>query len=116
MIRCPHCSGLIDLPSSPTPSKGAPLTKRQFEIYAYLCEFTASHGYAPNFDEIATQFGYGSHATVHEHLTSLERKGYIRRTYNESRAIECLVALDLVREPTAFVPNPSGTQSAEGSR
>jgi len=27
---------------------------------------------------------------VHEHLTNLERKGYIRRTYNESRAIEVL--------------------------
>ena len=29
-------------------------------------------------------------ATVHEHLTNLERKGYIRRSYNESRAIEIL--------------------------
>jgi repressor LexA len=27
---------------------------------------------------------------VHEHLTNLERKGYIRRSYNESRAIEIL--------------------------
>jgi repressor LexA len=27
---------------------------------------------------------------VHEHLTNLERKGYIRRTHNESRAIEVL--------------------------
>jgi repressor LexA len=29
-------------------------------------------------------------ATVHEHLTNLERKGYIRRSYNESRSIEVL--------------------------
>jgi repressor LexA len=29
-------------------------------------------------------------ATVHEHLTNLERKGYIKRSYNESRAIEIL--------------------------
>jgi pimeloyl-ACP methyl ester carboxylesterase len=27
---------------------------------------------------------------VHEHLTNLERKGYIRRSYNESRAIEVM--------------------------
>jgi repressor LexA len=27
---------------------------------------------------------------VHEHLTNLERKGYIRRSYNESRSIEVL--------------------------
>jgi repressor LexA len=29
-------------------------------------------------------------ATVHEHLSNLERKGYIKRNYNESRAIEIL--------------------------
>ena len=29
-------------------------------------------------------------ATVHEHLSNLERKGYIKRSYNESRAIEIL--------------------------
>ena len=27
---------------------------------------------------------------MHEHLTNLERKGYIRRSYNESRSIEVL--------------------------
>ena len=27
---------------------------------------------------------------MHEHLTNLERKGYIKRSYNESRAIEIL--------------------------
>ena len=40
--------------------------------------------------EIAGHFGFQSLATVHEHLTNLERKGYIRRTYNESRSIEVL--------------------------
>ena len=47
-------------------------------------------GYAPSFEEIAEQFGFQSLATVHEHLTNLERKGYIRRSYNESRSIEVL--------------------------
>ena len=45
---------------------------------------------APSFEEIAEHFGYQSLATVHEHLSNLERKGYIRRGYNESRAIEVL--------------------------
>jgi repressor LexA len=66
------------------------LTKRQNEILAYLRAAIAEHGYAPSFEEIAEQFTFASLATVHEHLTNLERKGYIRRQYNESRSIEVL--------------------------
>ncbi len=66
------------------------LTKRQKEILTYLGSYSEINGYAPSFEEIADQFEYNSLATVHEHLTNLERKGYIRRSYNESRAIEIL--------------------------
>ena len=67
-----------------------PLTKRQREILTYLSSYCEDNGYAPSFEEIASQFNYNSLATVHEHLTNLERKGYIKRSYNESRAIEIL--------------------------
>ena len=65
-----------------------PLTKRQKEILDYIDGFIADRGYAPSFEEIAESFGYSSLATVHEHLSNLERKGYIRKSYNESRSIE----------------------------
>ncbi|HEY6809391.1 MAG TPA: transcriptional repressor LexA [Gemmatimonadales bacterium] len=65
-----------------------PLTRRQREILDYLSGHIADKGYAPSFEEIAGQFGFQSLATVHEHLTNLERKGCIRRAHNESRAIE----------------------------
>jgi repressor LexA len=67
-----------------------PLTKRQREILTFLTGYTEANGYAPSFEEIASQFNYNSLATVHEHLSNLERKGYIKRNYNESRAIEIL--------------------------
>ena len=67
-----------------------PLTRRQREILDYLSEYASENGYAPSFDEIAERFDYASLATVHEHLSNLERKGYIKRSYNESRAIEIL--------------------------
>lgn len=67
-----------------------PLTKRQREILDFLSDYVADRGYAPSFEEIAHKFDYSSLATVHEHLSNLERKGYIRRSYNESRAIEIL--------------------------
>lgn len=67
-----------------------PLTRRQSEILTYLQNHIREQGFAPSFEEIAERFGFQSLATVHEHLTNLERKGYIRRSYNESRAIEVL--------------------------
>ena len=67
-----------------------PLTKRQREILNYLTLYSEQKGYAPSFEEIADNFNYNSLATVHEHLSNLERKGYIKRSYNESRAIEIL--------------------------
>lgn len=66
------------------------LTKRQREILSFLSAYNEANGYAPSFEEIAAQFNYNSLATVHEHLSNLERKGYIKRSYNESRAIEIL--------------------------
>jgi repressor LexA len=67
-----------------------PLTKRQSEILRYLQEHIRDRSYAPSFEEIAEHFDFKSLATVHEHLTNLERKGYIHRAHNESRAIEVL--------------------------
>lgn len=69
-----------------------PLTKRQKEILDHLQSFIEKNGYAPSFEEIADAFGYSSLATVHEHLSNLERKGYIRKAYNESRSIELVGA------------------------
>ncbi len=64
------------------------LTKRQKQILDFVESYIGQHGYAPSFEEIAEQFAFRSLATVHEHLSNLERKGYIRREHNESRAIE----------------------------
>jgi repressor LexA len=66
------------------------LTKRQRELLDFIESFIEAHGYSPSFEEIARFFGYRSLATVHEHLANLERKGYIRKSYNESRSIEVL--------------------------
>ncbi|HXG21669.1 MAG TPA: transcriptional repressor LexA, partial [Methylomirabilota bacterium] len=64
------------------------LTRRQKEIWDYLEDYIAAHGYAPTLEEIGAHFGLSSLATVHKHLTNLERKGLIARKWNLSRAIE----------------------------
>jgi len=65
-----------------------PLTRRQKQILDHIEAFIGEHGYAPSFEEIGRHFGFTSLATVHEHLSNLERKGYIRKSFNESRSIE----------------------------
>src|SRR5271168_3178244 len=66
------------------------LTKRQKEVLDYLVSFDNKHGYAPSFEEIGKGLKLTSLATVHKHITTLEKKGFIRRGYNQSRSIEIL--------------------------
>jgi len=64
------------------------LTRRQKEVWDYLEDYIAAHGYAPTLEEIGAHFGLSSLATVHKHLSNLEGKGLITRKWNLSRAIE----------------------------
>jgi repressor LexA len=68
------------------------LTKRQRQILDYVQGFIDAEGYSPSFEEIAENFGYSSLATVHEHLSNLETKGYLRKNYNKSRSLELVAA------------------------
>jgi repressor LexA len=76
------------------------LTKRQKELFDHLEGYIAEHGYAPTLEEIGARFALSSLATVHKHLTNLEQKGLIRRTWNHSRAIE-------------IVPRPAGSGAVD---
>ena len=64
------------------------LTKRQKQVLDYLVAFMNKNGYSPSFEEIAIAMKLTSLATVHKHLSTLEKKGFVRRGYNQSRSIE----------------------------
>ena len=64
------------------------LTKRQQEIYQFLKSHINGKGYAPSIVEIGQRFHLRSPATVHKHLTALENKGYLKRGFNQSRALD----------------------------
>jgi repressor LexA len=74
------------------------LTKRQKEVLDFLVNFLNKHGYSPSFEEIAKSLKLTSLATVHKHITTLERKGFVRRGYNQSRSIEVMQLPKQVRE------------------
>jgi repressor LexA len=74
------------------------LTKRQKEVLDFLVSFANKQGYSPSFEEIAKALRLTSLATVHKHISTLERKGFIRRGYNQSRSIEVTQLPKSVRE------------------
>jgi repressor LexA len=66
------------------------ITRRQREVYDFIAGFVQSHGYSPSFEEIGEGLGLSSLATVHKHISNLEKKGLLRRDYNRSRSIDVL--------------------------
>ncbi len=64
------------------------LTRRQKQVLDYLVGFINRRGYSPSFEEVGNGLGLSSLATVHKHFETLERKGFIRRGYNQSRSVE----------------------------
>lgn len=70
------------------------LTRRQREMLDFIADFIRTRRYSPSLEEIAEHFGLSSVATVHKHVSNLERKGFIRRSWNRSRSID-LVTTEL---------------------
>ncbi len=66
------------------------LTKRQRQMYDFIALFVQEHGYSPSFEEIGQGMNLSSLATVHKHVTNLEKKGLLKRDYNRSRSIDLL--------------------------
>ena len=66
------------------------ITRRQKEILDFLERFVGRNGYSPSFEEIARGMGLKSLATVHKHITNLEKKGMLDRVHNRSRSIDVL--------------------------
>jgi SOS-response transcriptional repressors (RecA-mediated autopeptidases) len=50
------------------------ITKRQRQVYDYISDFVQKHGYSPSFEEIGKGMRLSSLATVHKHVSNLEKK------------------------------------------
>lgn len=66
------------------------ITRRQRELYDFLSRYISEHGHSPSYEEIREGLGLNSLATVHKHVTNLEKKGLLTRDYNRSRSIDLL--------------------------
>lgn len=67
-----------------------PISKKQQEILDYLKQQILEKGYPPSVREIGEAVHLKSTSSVHAHLESLEKNGYIRKDPSKPRAIEIL--------------------------
>ncbi|MGQ0849823.1 MAG: transcriptional repressor LexA [Actinomycetota bacterium] len=66
------------------------LTDRQTQVLNYIRETVTARGYPPSVREIGEAVGLSSPSTVHSHLSTLVRAGYLRRDATKPRAIVVL--------------------------
>ncbi len=64
------------------------ISGKQTEILEYIKEQIIQKGYPPSVREICTAVHLKSTSSVHSHLETLEKNGYIRRDPTKPRAIE----------------------------
>jgi repressor LexA len=67
-----------------------PLTDRQRQVLEHIATSIRRSGIVPSVREIGHALGMRSPSTVHQHLTALERKGYIKRYGDRMRVLEVL--------------------------
>ncbi len=70
---------------SPSPTQ---LTQRQQEILEFIERQLRERGYPPSVREIGDAVGLTSPSTVHSHLATLQRLGFLKRDPTKPRAIE----------------------------
>src|SRR5437764_926844 len=75
------------------------LTERQRDILQFIRDFQKERGVTPTHREICDHFGFSSYGTVYKHLSLLEKKGLIRRDWNQKRGVELVE-----KEPSAPTP------------
>ncbi len=84
------------------------LTARQRQILDVIEQNMQDRGYPPSVREIGESVGLTSPSTVHSHLATLERLGYLRRDPSKPRALEVRFdpnsGIAMERRPVRHIP------------
>jgi repressor LexA len=84
------------------------LTARQRAILDYIVAAQRDRGFPPSVREIGEAVGLTSPSTVHTHLATLQRRGFLRRDPTKPRAIEVRYdpasGASVERRPVSHVP------------
>ena len=66
------------------------LYPRERQLLDFITQFIQRFGYAPTLKEIGTALGINSVATVHEHISRLIEKGFMKKEDGTARGIEVI--------------------------
>jgi repressor LexA len=84
------------------------LTERQRAILEFIVAQQQQRGYPPSVREIGEAVGLTSPSTVHTHLATLQRRGFLRRDPTKPRAIEVTYdpasGASIERRPVNHIP------------
>ncbi len=81
------------------------ISAKQQQILDYIKDEILKKGYPPTVREICETVGLKSTSSVHSHLETLEKNGYIRRDPTKPRAIEiCDESFQMVRTEMVSIP------------
>ena len=81
------------------------ITAKQQEILDYIKDEILKKGYPPTVREICETVNLKSTSSVHSHLETLEKNGYIKRDPTKPRAIEiCDDSFQMVRTEMVSIP------------
>jgi repressor LexA len=75
-------------PDPPGSTESSALTPRQRKVLEVIRDWVERFGYPPSVREIGDAVGLTSTSSVHHQLRTLERKGYLRRDPNRTRAVD----------------------------
>jgi repressor LexA len=87
-----------EIPDGPPDAAG--LTPRQRRVLEVISDSVERRGYPPSMREIGEAVGLTSTSSVAHQLSTLQKKGYLRRDANRPRAVEVKIPAHDVADPT----------------
>lgn len=86
------------------------LTKKQKQVFDFVNIYISENGISPTIEEIRKKLKLKAVSTVHEHINSLKKKGYISKSENSARSlstkkeIKSIVEIPIVGKIAAGYP------------
>ncbi len=63
------------------------LTKKQKLVFDFINSYISENGISPTIEEIRKKLKLKAISTIHEHINSLKKKGYLSKSENSARSL-----------------------------
>jgi repressor LexA len=65
------------------------ITPKQKKVLDFIVSYTTQHGYSPSLEEIGKEYDLAI-STVHQHVSALKTKGYLKKEDNQPRGMSIM--------------------------